>query len=277
MLTQVQILSLASPIMSNKKIYLLILILTIIIALNYNWLDSKLQGFVIQKNLEKVQITRIVDGDTVDSSIGKIRLLGMNTPETTTHEEYSEEAKKYLKSKIDYKTVELKYGKNKQDRYGRTLAYIYFNNEEINLDLVKEGLANFYFPQGKDMHYPDYKQAWENCITKNENLCEKSTDKCSNCIKLKNLDINSQEVIFENICNFDCNLANWDIKDEGRKHFKFPEFILKKDSEIKIKVGENKNTEDTLYWSGHSYIWTRTGDTLFLRDSDNRLILWNSY
>lgn len=261
----------------KKRAYITIIILILLIAINYNWLDSKLQGFVIQKNQEKVQITRIVDGDTVDSSIGKIRFLGINTPETSSHEKYAEQAKEFLASKISNKKVLLEYGNEKKDLYGRTLAYIYLNNEEINLEIVRKGLANFYFPKGKDMHYSDYKQAWNDCISDNINLCKKSTDRCANCIKLKTFDVSSQTVQFENICEMDCDMTNWDIKDEGRKHFKFPNFILKPKSIVTIKVGKKANTQNTFYWKGYSYVWTRTGDTLFLRDTNGDLVLWSNY
>ena len=156
------------------------------------------------------------------------------------------------------------------------MAYIYIN-ENINVKLIENGFANFYFPSGRDVHYEDFKKSWENCIVKNINLCEKSTDKCCECIELKKLDYKNQEVIFYNRCNFDCNLEGWKIKDEGRKNFMFDNFVLKKNKEILIKVGEEKNTDDILYWKNEDYVWTETGDSLFLRDNSGKLVFWKNY
>ena len=258
-----------------KRSYIIILILVIILAINYNWLDSKLEGFLIQENYETTKITRIVDGDTVDSDIGKIRLLGINTPEKG--ESYSSNAKEFLEEMVLNKTVKLEYGKDKTDRYGRTLAYLYLKGENINLKIVEQGFANYYFPSGKDIHYNEFRMAWESCIEENKYLCEASANKCKSCIELRGLGAYSKEVIFYNNCEFDCELTNWKIKDEGRKNFVFPEIVLEKGKEIKIKTGEGKDSSEVLFWEGYDYIWTNTGDTLFLRDDEGKLVLWESY
>ena len=109
------------------------------------------------------------------------------------------------------------------------------------------------------------------------NLCEVSMDKCASCINLKEFNPDKQEIIFYNNCSFDCNLTNWDIKDEGRKHFKFSDFILQKNSDVTILIGEEENNQTTLFWKGQKYVWTKTGDTLFLRDEEGDLVLWRAY
>ena len=182
-----------------------------------------------------------------------------------------------MNEKILNKTVKLEYGKDKKDRYNRTLAYIFLNDENINLKQVEQGFANYYFPSGKDVYYNNFKEAWENCIKENKNLCEKSKDICAKCIELKELNYNSQEAVFYNSCDYDCNLNGWKIKDEGRKTFIFSNFNLDGNKELKIKVGEGTDNSDILFWKGEDYVWTKTGDTLFLRDSEGKLILFESY
>jgi hypothetical protein len=83
-----------------------------------------------------------------------------------------------------------------------------------------------------------------------------------------------QEVVFYNKCNFDCDLESWEIKDEGRKKFIFPNFILEGNQELKVIVGDLENYGNNLYWKGETYVWTSTGDTLFLRDNYGKLVLW---
>ena len=128
-----------------------------------------------------------------------------------------------------------------------------------------------------ETHYEEFKEAWEKCVKENKNLCEKSTNICSECIELKKLQHKDQEVIFYNKCSFNCDLTSWEIKDEGRKRFIFPKFILQSGKEIKIKVGIGENNEERLFWKDETYVWTKSGDTLFLRDSKEKLVLWQNY
>ncbi|GAH23379.1 unnamed protein product [marine sediment metagenome] len=168
-------------------------------------------------------------------------------------------------------------GKERKDKYNRTLAYIFYNNKNINLELVQNGYANYYFYGGKDKYSNDLESAWEECIDNNINLCESSSHQCSECIELKEFNYKDEIITLYNSCNFNCDLTDWSIKDEGRKKFIFDDFNLESQKEVIIKVGEGVNTNNKLFWTGEDYVWTRTGDSLFLRDSDGGLVLWRSY
>jgi len=52
---------------------------------------------------------------------------------------------------------------------------------------------------------------------------------------------------------------------------------LKSGEEVKVIVGNETNTENALFWKKKDYVWTKTGDSLFLRDSKGKLVLWKSY
>jgi endonuclease YncB( thermonuclease family) len=246
---------------SQKEILILVLCLVLLITLNYTFLDTKLEGFLIENNYEIVEVERVVDGDTAKINGSSVRLLGINTPEKG--EKYSSEATEFLEKLSLNKS--LKKESKGFDLYKRELVYLFEGNKNINLEIVKEGYANYYFPSGKDIYYNDFVYAWENCIKENKNLCEKSLDKCGNCISIKSFE--GQEVVFENVCNFDCDLTNWEIKDEGRKKFIFENLILKSEEEVEIT---EKDFDET-------YVWTSSGDTLFLRDTEGKLVLWEGY
>jgi len=257
----------------QRQIFLLVFLIILLFAVNYSWIDSTLINFFNEQETGIVE--RVIDGDTIIINNKSVRLLGINSPERGEY--YYEEAKIFLEEKILSKKVGLEFGKEKYDKYERILAYIFIDRKNVNLELVKEGFANFYFPSGKDKYYLDFEKAWKSCVKKNKNLCENSTDKCSNCIELKKFDYENQEIIFYNKCDFNCDLTNWEIKDEGRKNFIFPEIVLDKRKEIKIIVGEGVDASSNLFWGGEEYVWTRTGDTLFLREDNKKLVLWESY
>lgn len=253
----------------KREVILLIFLIVLFISINYSFIDGKLQEFLEDKETGVVE--RIVDGDTAIINGTSTRFLGINTPEKG--EKYYQESKDFLESLILNKTVELEYGKDRIDLYGRKLAYIILDGKNVNIEQVRNGFANI-FVYDKDKYTNDLKNAWNECIANGKNLCEKSEDKCADCVELKELDVKKQISIFYNKCSFNCDLTNWDIKDEGRKHFIFPNFVLMGNKEVKIIVGNETNSEDELFWRNEEYVWTETGDTLFLRDKGGKLVLW---
>jgi len=260
----------------KKEITLALICIVLLIFLNYNYLDSELENFLTDTETKNVEVKRVIDGDTLvyetnNSKEMPVRLLGINTPERG--EEYYNEAKEFLKNRVLNESVKLVYGEEKTDRYGRELAYIFYKKENVNLEIIKEGLGNYYFPSGKNKHYNSFVNAWKGCLEKEKNMCKYSDEEFAECIELENIDKWEQEVIFYNSCDIDCNLTGWSIKDEGRKKFVFQDIVLEPQEEIFIVAGEKENKEDILYWK-EDYIWTASGDTLFLRDKREKLVLW---
>ncbi len=252
----------------KKQIILLILLISLLFVINYPTLDSALENFLLES--EKGFVKRIIDGDTIVINNESIRLLGINCPEKG--EKYYQEAKEFLEEMILNKDVKLE--GTKKDRYYRKLRYVFLENKNINLKIIEEGFANIYILDDKS-YEKELRNAWNECLKKEKNLCEKSEDKCAGCIELKYF--KNQKIIFYNRCDFDCDLNDWTIKDEGRKKFIFGDFILSRNKEIKIIVDEGFDNENVLFWKGEDYVWTSTGDTLFLRDGEGRLVLWKNY
>jgi micrococcal nuclease len=89
-------------------------------------------------------VARVVDGDTVELATGvKIRYLMVNAPETTNgHDDcYGQNAVKFNSDLVLGKTVALAYDVECQDRFGRTLAYVSVDGQEVNSLLVERGFA----------------------------------------------------------------------------------------------------------------------------------------
>ncbi len=252
---------------------LLILLIVVLVAVDYPVLDKLFNRVLV--DYEFGIIDRVIDGDTVVINGTSVRLLGINSPERG--EQYYEESKNLLGNLTLNKLVKLQRGGEDTDKYNRLLRHVFINNENVNVKMVENGLANFYFPSGKNLYYSEFKKAWEKCIKEDENLCEKSKGGCAKCIVLKKFDYENEIIELYNMCEFDCELTDWEIKDEGRKKFIFPEFILKPSEEVDIIVGEGKSKGKNLFWTGENYVWTFSGDTLFLRDDDGKLILYKSY
>lgn len=247
----------------KEKIVLVILIAALIIV-NYGFLDGFLEKKFSEDDAVLVEVERVIDGDTVVVNGSSMRLLGINCPEKG--ERYYDEAGTFLGDLVMNKTIVMK-GKG-VDRYNRGLVYLFdIDNEiNINLEIVENGYANFYFPSGKDEYYKDFVKAWEECLVSEINLCEPSEHPCKECIELEQWGYD-KDVILYNTCEFSCDLSQWSIKDEGRKKFVFGNFILEPGEGVQITPEAFEE----------EYIWTRTGDSIFIRDNSGKLVLYDKY
>jgi len=85
----------------------------------------------------------VIDGDTFELQNGqRVRLIGVDTPETSPNECYSREATQRTKQLIENQTVGLEKDVSETDRYGRLLRYVYVGDVFLNDVLVREGYAN---------------------------------------------------------------------------------------------------------------------------------------
>ncbi len=89
-------------------------------------------------------VDRVIDGDTIVLASGvKIRYLMVNAPETTNgHDDcYGQNATQFNSDLVLGKTVQLDYDVECEDRFGRTLAYVTVDGQEVNSLLVERGFA----------------------------------------------------------------------------------------------------------------------------------------
>ncbi|WP_223739741.1 PAS domain-containing protein [Corallococcus sp. AS-1-12] len=89
-------------------------------------------------------VTKVIDGDTVVLQDGeRIRYLLADTPETTRgHDDcFGEEAAAFNRSLVEGRTVRLRDAEACTDRFGRRLAYVSVDGEDVNALLVRRGYA----------------------------------------------------------------------------------------------------------------------------------------
>jgi micrococcal nuclease len=98
------------------------------------------------------KVARVIDGDTIELESGtKIRYLLADTPETTSNDCYAENAKQFNSDLVLGKTVLISYDVQCTDQYGRSLAYVSVDGQEVNTLLVQRGYACVLFipPDGE--------------------------------------------------------------------------------------------------------------------------------
>ena len=101
-------------------------------------------GPAAPRDARQAIVARVVDGDTVElSSIGKARLIGIDTPEVHGGAEcFGREASAYAERLLDGERVSYTVGREERDRYGRVLVYLWLaDGRSFNALLVSRGDA----------------------------------------------------------------------------------------------------------------------------------------
>lgn len=88
-----------------------------------------------------LSVIEVSDGDTFKLSDGKtFRLYGVNAPEVK--EPFFEEAKAFTENFVLGKEISFDQEENyKEDKFGRTLGYVFVGGVNLNIELVRNGLA----------------------------------------------------------------------------------------------------------------------------------------
>ena len=111
----------------------------------------------------KCEVTRVVDGDTVDVIIdcgfsilhkARVRMYGIDTPESRTRD-LDEKARgklasQYIQDHIDNgDEIIIKTEKDSKGKFGRILGKIFIDGKDINQSMINEHLAVAYHGQSK--------------------------------------------------------------------------------------------------------------------------------
>lgn len=198
-------------------------------------------------------LTRVIDGDTIDTEMGRVRLLGINTPEKK--QPYHDEAMNFLKK---YEGKQIQIEERGTDKYDRTLGYLYFDNQLVNSEMLRQGFANLYV-YDKDEHFSELKNAEEYARNSNIGLWKKS--KNFGCVKIKQFEPvdeskdDKENLALENVCNVNLEII---IKDDANHIYT-------------EKINSNSMLEMSF-----KDIWNDGGDSMYIRD-DSGLLLFYRY
>jgi len=95
------------------------------------------------------RVVRAIDGDTiVVAAVGTVRYLGVDTPElhhpSKPVQRLARRAAAVNARIVVGRVVRLVPDRERRDRYGRLLAYVYLGPRMVNAELVRRGLARAY-------------------------------------------------------------------------------------------------------------------------------------
>ena len=231
---------------------------------------------------EEHEVTEVIDGDTIRLANGeKVRLIGINTPETG--QPYYSDATVKLTELVEGKTVTLKKDKDHEDQYGRWLRYIYLDDIFVNLEMVKGGYALSYRFEPNLKHADEFDDAEEEA--RNAGRVIWSPSPFSMSVSELHYDaegndgdnLNDEYIIFENLGNTTLDLTGWMVQDTSNNMYTFSSFNLANESTVMLHTGSGTDTSEHLYWDNNNPIWNNGGDVLILRDSEGLFVVHYRY
>jgi endonuclease YncB( thermonuclease family) len=228
-------------------------------------------------------VKRVVDGDTIVLSDGRhVRYRGINTPERG--EPLWAEAKDYNAQKVEGKPVSLEFGQVMEDKYGRTLAYVFVEGEMINAALLQSGLAHLFVLE-PITYYQKFLRLQEEART--QGLGMWGRDGFRGPLKITRLNANAEgddrynlNGEYVRICNISSaalDLKGFSLSDQQGHHYTFPKGSLRPGYTVLLFTGGGKDVVEgvdqlRLYWGSSYPIWNNKGDQAALKDPQGRLI-----
>jgi len=265
---------------------------------------------------ESATVTRVVDGDTVevelsDGTTEKIRLLGVDTPEVhseNTPDEFEgvpetaagrdclrtsgERASAFVEERLAGREVELGFDPTEERRgyYGRLLAYVYVDGEQLNARLVAGGWGRVF--DSEVVERDRYLGLEERAQSERRGLwaCADGTPAptpAPDDLTLRvtadapgddreNLD--GETVTVVNGRDEAVNLSGWTLRDEADHVYRFPEgTTLGPGESLVVHTGSGEDGDGDYYWGRSSPVWNNAGDTATLADESGTVVAERSY
>jgi micrococcal nuclease len=227
-------------------------------------------------------VKRVVDGDTIVLADGRhVRYLGINTPEHG--EPFWKEAGDYNAQKVRGKMVTLEFGEVLEDKYGRTLAYVFVGGEMVNAQLLKAGLAHLFILE-PIAYYDSFLRFQEEA--RGQRLGIWGKDGFRGPLKITNLhadapgddrvNLNGEYVRICNISPQDVKLKGFSILDNEGHRYVFPRAFLKPGYTLLLLTGAGRDMIEGdqlfFYWNSLYPIWNNKEDKATLKDSQAEVV-----
>ncbi len=242
-----------------------------------------------------VRISKVLDGDTVVLDGGEVlRLLGIDAPEKGQYGYFA--AMNRLGQLVEGKEVGLEKDREGVDSEGRLVRYLWLDGVNVNLLLVRDGLARASIATPNVLHEQSILEAqksaeregiglWVSGFELDRNACD---DRClqvttfnydafgDDCDNLEN-----EYVVIHNYCTGSCDFTGWTISNGGIQTYTFKNFSVRPREYFILFTGAGSDTDLYLYWDNKlgicDAVWPNDKGALYLRNRDDELMLRYSY
>lgn len=260
----------------------------------------------------------VVDGDTVevrfpDGSTDTVRLLGVDTPEVHAANEPAEfegvpeteageaclrdagqNASAFVTRRLLDASVTLVFDPlaDRRGSYGRLLAYVQLDGQDVNQRLVATGQARVYdSPFSRSDAYYDLEataQTERRSLWRCRSPDGTATPAADGPLRLAEIQadapgddrehLNGEYVVLANAANEPLDLGGWTLRDGADHRYPFPDgFTLAPDARVTVHTGDGVDNATHLYWDAGGPVWNNGGDTVTVLTANGTVVLERAY
>ncbi len=232
------------------------------------------------------QVISVYDGDTMTLETGdRVRLRSVNTPEIKPYEEFAAEARDAAEAFVAGHQVKLSYGSAVRDHYGRLIANIEVDGEDLALHLVSRGLAHVFIvaPADADLSALLAAQAraraeglgiWSDARYKGELHI---TSFHANGRGDERENVNAEYLRVCNVASTPLDLSSYRITDISGTAWQLPAVTIPPGYTFEIRSGVGEHQADPsaalkVFLGSEWPIWNNDRDRATLLDAEGRVV-----
>lgn len=231
-------------------------------------------------------VTGVYDGDTFTISTGdRVRLRWVNTPELKPREDYGIEAREATTARVLGRNVRLLYGATPRDGYGRLIAGVEVEGENLSIQLLELGVGHLFVIPPDDTDLTLFIAAQERARAAHRGIW--STPEFQGVLHITSFHANADGDDRENvngeylrICNVGSqvlDLAGFRIADISGNSWEFPQIRVPPGHTVKVHSGRGSPQADVMgqlevYLNSADPIWNNKEDRATIYDRYGRVV-----
>ncbi len=240
-------------------------------------------AFASRAQADSARVIRVFDGDTILLEDGrKVRYLGVNAPEY--QEPLYRKAKRRNEELVLHKLVRLEYDQERDDRYGRLLAWVHVGNEVVNIRLVREGLAHAFIIPPNGSRARELLQAQREAQQGRLGMwrhirgsLKVTTVRTGRRDAGDDGDAAGEYVRLANVSLQTVSLRGYRLSSESGRSYMFPDIAIDPGHTVLVVTGIGQDGSDgrgqlRLYWHFPPPVWDEREDTAYVEDAAGQLV-----
>ncbi len=240
-------------------------------------------AFASGAQAETARVTKVFDGDTILLEDGrKVRYLGVNAPEY--QEPLYRKAKRRNEEMVLHKLIRLEYDQEREDRYGRLLAWVHVGNDVVNIRLVREGLAHAFIIPPNGSRSRELLQAQREAQQSRVGMwrhirgfLKVTTVRTGRRDTGDDGEATGEYVRLANVSLQPVSLRGYRLSSESGRRYMFPDFAIEPGHTVLVVTGLGQDGSDgrgqlRVYWHSPPPVWDEREDTAYVEDAAGHLV-----
>ncbi|MEL6343365.1 MAG: thermonuclease family protein [Myxococcota bacterium] len=234
------------------------------------------------------RVVDVYDGDTFTLSNGdRVRLRGINTPEMKPPEPYALQAKAAASRMILNKTVTLHYSEPARDGYGRLLASIEVEGQDLATELIRQGYGHIFIIPPEQLDAAPMVAAQAEARAERRGIWK--TRSYSGQMHITSFhpnapgrdqdNLNGEYMRICNVSTEPLDFSGWMLKNRAKDEYTMPALTIPVGHTVMVFSGPGNHQDDPslqlqVYLNNETPVWDNASEKAILYDTAGEKIDW---